>query len=237
MLGRFLELSLPAPRILESWQWYQRLGFVPATDGGVWSHRYAAVTDGRIAVGLHDAALGEPWLTWVRPGLAAQVAALEDGGIGFAHVALGEDSFNEARFATPDGQGVRLLEARTYSMPAELPPAALGWFEEIALPVRDLAAARDYWERIGFVTAAGGEEPWPWLALTSDTVNLALHATGTLEGPALVFSTEDRGPLLARLATAGIEPERRLPRALDPAHHLWLRSPEGTTLWIGPPPA
>jgi len=235
MLGRFLELSLPAPRILESWQWYQRIGFAPATDREVWSHRYAVVTDGRIAVGLHDTALDRPWLTWVRPGLAAQVAKLEARGVGFEDLALGDERFHEARFMTPDGHGGRLLEARTYSMPAESPHVPLGWFEELALPVRDLGAARDYWERIGFVAAAGGDEPWPWLALTSDSVSIALHVTTAFEGPALVFSNEDLGPLLPRLETLGVERERRLPRALDPTRHLWLRSPEGTTLWVAPP--
>ena len=63
MLGRFLELSLTSPRILESWQWYQRLGFSTATDSGVWSHPYAAVTDGRIALGLHETTLAESSIT------------------------------------------------------------------------------------------------------------------------------------------------------------------------------
>jgi hypothetical protein len=236
MLGRFLELSLPTTRILESWQWYQRVGFVPATDGEIWSHRYAVVTDGRIAVGLHDAALDGPWLTWVLPGLATHVARLEGSGIEFDDLALGDDRFHEARFSTPDRHGARLLEARTYSMPAAAPPAPLGWFEEIALPVSELAPARDYWEALGFVAAAAGEEPWPWLGLTSDTVNLALHATSAFDAPALVFSNEDLEALGARLSAAGVEPERRLPRAVDPARHAWLKSPDGTILWIAPPP-
>ncbi len=234
MLGRFLEISLPTPRILESWQWYQRLGFVPATEAEVWAHRYAVVTDGRIALGLHEAALAAPQLTWVRPGLATGVGALEAVGIDFEHLALGAESFHEARFGTPGGHGARLLEARTFSMPAEIPRQPLGWFEEIALPVRDLAAARNYWEGIGFVMAAEGEEPWPWLALTSDTVSLALHATAAFESPALVFSADDRGALLARLTAADVAPQP-LPRAMDPAQHVWLRAPEGTTLWIAPP--
>jgi catechol 2,3-dioxygenase-like lactoylglutathione lyase family enzyme len=236
MLGRFLELSVPAPRILESWQWYQRVGFVPATAGEAWTHRYAVVTDGRIAVGLHDTAPEGPRLTWVLPSLATQVARLEGSGIDFDELTLGDDRFHEARFMTPDRHAARLLEARTYSMPAATPRAPLGWFEEIALPVSDLAAARAYWETLGFVVAAEGEEPWPWLGLTSDTVNLALHATNAFDAPALVFSNDDRGAVAAHLATAGVDPERRLPRAVDPARHLWLKSPDGTILWIAPSP-
>ncbi len=236
MLGRFLELSVPAPRILESWQWYQRLGFAPTTDGEVWAHRYAAVTDGRIAVGLHEAVLDGAWLTWVLPGLATHVARLEASGVAFDELTLGDDRFHEARFTTPDRHGARLLEARTFSTPTATPRMPLGWFEEIALPVSDLAAARDYWETLGFVAAAEGEEPWPWVGLTSDTLSLALHATSGFDAPALVFSNDDRGALAAHLATAGVDPEKRLPRAVDPARHLWLKSPDGTILWIVPPP-
>ncbi len=237
MLGRFLELSLTTPRILESWQWYQRLGFVPATDGGVWDHPYAVVTDGRISVGLHDAPLVGPRLTYVQPGLARHVEALTARGVEFERCTLGEHSFNEALFPTPDGHGVRLLEARTYSMPAQLPLAPLGWFEEIALPVRNLDAAVGYWEDMGFVAVSEESEPWAHVSLTSDTLNVGLHVTNALEGPTLVFSTEDRAALDRRLADAGITPQRRLPGALDPAGHLLLHAPEGTPLWIVPPPA
>ena len=236
MLGRFLELSLPAPRIMESWQWYQRLGFVPATDGGVWSHPYAVVTDGRISLGLHDTPLAGPRLTYVKPRLALHVEELATRGVEFEHCALGDDAFNEALFATPDGHGVRLLEARTFSMPAE-PPQPLGWFEEIALPVRDLEAARAYWEGLGFVAAAEGREPWPYISLTSDTLSIGLHGTRALEGPTLVFSVDDRAAVVERLAAVDITPQRRLPGALDPSEHLMLRAPEGTPLWIAPAPA
>ncbi len=237
MLGRFLELSLVSPRILESWQYYQRLGFVAATEGGVWGHPYAVVTDGRIALGLHDAAPDAPLLSYVQPGLAGHLERLEALGLDFSRRTLGEHTFNEALFTSPDGQGVRLLEARTYSMPTELPVAPLGWFEEVALPVRDLDAARRYWENLGFVTVSEGGEPWSYLSLTSDTLNIGLHRTGELQEPALLFSTEDRAALLERLTRVGVAPERRLPPALAPDRYLLLRAPEGTQLIVGPPPA
>jgi catechol 2,3-dioxygenase-like lactoylglutathione lyase family enzyme len=236
MLGRFLELSLTSPRILDSWQWYQRLGFLAATDGGVWGHPYAVVTDGRIALGLHDAPVAGPWLTYVQPDLARHVEGLLARGVEFERCALGEHTFNEVLFATPEGHGIRLLEARTYSMPAERAVTPLGWFEEIALPVRDLEAARAYWEDMGFVAVSEAREPWLHVSLTSDTLNIGLHVTRALDGPTLVFSSDDRAALDARLAAAGVVPERRLPGALDPAEHLLLRAPEGTPLWIVPPP-
>lgn len=232
MLGRFLELTLRAPRILESWQFYQRLGFTPATVGETWSHGYAVITDGRISVGLHDAEVLQPALTFVRPDLARHVAALEALGVEFERCALGEDQFNEAAFAAPDGQLVRLLEARTFSPPARPPMSALGWFEEYAVPVADLGRAREGWERLGFVTTSELEDPWPRLALTSDTLDVGLHRTREIEAPTLVFECDDLDELRARLAAAGIEPVARPPRSLDRNSSLAIEAPEGTLLLV-----
>ena len=237
MLGRFLELSLPAPRILESWQFYQRLGFTSAVVGEAWSHRYSVVTDGRLVLGLHDeGAVAAPLLSYVLPELARHLPSIEALGIEFDRRQLADDAFNEAVFTAPDGQQVRLLEARTFSPPEHPPPTRLGWFEEYALPVDDLGAARAYWERLGFVTAAEGDDPWPHLSLTSDTLDLGLYLTHELPRPTLVFSVEDGVELRERLAEIGVEPELRLPRSLDPETHLMVVAPEGTRLLIGPPP-
>ncbi len=236
MLGRFLEVSLPAPRTLESWQFYQSLGFASATVGEIWAHRYAVVTDGRITLGLHDAPLEGPTLSYVLPDLARHLGGLGHAGIRFDSQVLGDDAFNEARFATPAGQHARLVEARTFSPPEGARPSALGWFEEYAIPVADLERARDFWERLGFVTAAEESEPWPHLSLTSDTLDLGLYLTRELEAPTLVFSAEHLDPVRARLTEIGLEPERRLPRSLDPATHLLLVAPEGTNLLVTPPP-
>ena len=237
MLGRFLELSLPAPRILESWQFYQRLGFTTAIVGETWSHRYSVVTDGRLVLGLHDeGSVTAPLLSYVLPDLARQLPAIEAMGIAFDRRQIGDDTFNEAVFTTPDGQQVRLLEARTFSPPEQAPPTRLGWFEEYALPVGDLGEARGYWEQLGFVTAAEGEDPWPHLSLTSDTFDIGLYLTQELPRPTLVFSADDGVALRERLVEIGIEPEERLPRSLDPETHLMVVAPEGTRLLIGPPP-
>ena len=237
MLGRFLEVSLPAPRILDSWQFYQRLGFTAAIVGETWSHRYSVVTDGRLAIGLHDeGAVTVPQLCYVLPELARELKAVEALGIEFDSRQLAEDTFNEAVFTTPDGQQVRLLEARTFSPPDHPPLSRLGWFEEFALPVANLDTARAYWERLGFVTAAEESEPWPHLSLTSDTLDLGLYLTRELTAPTLVFSADDLARVRARLAEIGVEPEARLPRSLDPTTHLALIAPEGTPLLVTPPP-
>jgi catechol 2,3-dioxygenase-like lactoylglutathione lyase family enzyme len=232
MLGRFLEVSLAAPRILESWQFYQQLGFTSATVGEIWSHRYAVVTDGRATIGLHDATLEGPTLSYVLPDLAQHTAPLTASGIEFESQVLGDDAFNEVRFVAPYGQRTRLVEARTFSPPERPALSALGWFEEYAIPVSDLERARTYWEDLGFVTAAEQDEPWPHLSLTSDTLDIGLYLTRELHAPTLVFSADDLGAVRERLGTLGIEPETRLPRSLDPATHLVLVAPEGTHLMV-----
>ena len=236
MLGRFLEVSLNAPRTLESWQFYQSIGFTSATVGEIWPHRYAVVTDGRITLGLHDAPFEGPTLSYVLPDLSRHVPDLAAAGIRFDSQVLGDDAFNEARFLAPAGQHVRILEARTFSPPERAQPTALGWFEEYAIPVADLERARAYWERLGFVTAAEESEPWPHLSLTSDTLDLGLYLTRELAAPTLVFSADDLARVRARLAEIGVEPEARLPRSLDPTTHLALIAPEGTPLLVTPPP-
>jgi len=236
MLGRFLEVSLPAPRTLESWQYYQALGFTSATVGEIWPHRYAVVTDGRIALGLHDATLEGPTLSYVLPDLARHTAQLEAAGIEFESQVLVDDAFNEARFVAPAGVRARLVEARTFSPPERPKGSLLGWFEEYAVPVADLERSRAYWEALGFVTAAEDSEPWPHLSLTSDTLDLGLYLTREIEAPTLVFSSDDLGALRSHLERLGLEPERRLPRSLDPASHLLLVAPEGTNLLVAPPP-
>jgi hypothetical protein len=236
MVARFLELSIPAPRILESWQFYQRLGFTSATVGEIWPHRYAVVTDGRIALGLHEVSLERPLLSFVLPDLAKHLGSLEATGVEFESRALGDDVFNEARFVAPEGQHARLVEARTFSPPERSELSMLGWFEECAIPVRDLERSRDYWEQLGFVAAADGQEPWPHISLTSDTLDLGLHLTRELTALTLVFSTDDLALVREHLAEIGVEPASRLPPSIDPATHLMLVAPEGTQLLVAPPP-
>ena len=237
MLGRFLEISLPAPRTLESWQFYQALGFTSATVGEIWPHRYAVVTDGRVAIGLHDATLEGPTLSYVLPDLARHTAELEAAGIEFDSRVLGDDAFNEARFQAPAGVRARLVEARTFSPPERAKGSLLGWFEEYAVPVSDLERSRAYWEALGFVTAAEEDEPWPHLSLTSDTLDLGLYLTREIESPTLVFSSDNLHEVRSQLEALGLEPERKLPKSLDPATHLLLVAPEGTSLLVTPPPA
>ena len=235
-LGRFLEVSVATAQILDAWQYYQRLGFAAGDTADSWPHPYAALSDGRVALGLHELPAAAPTLSYVLPELARRLGDFEALGIEFERRVLGEDRFNEAEFRDPDGHRVRLLEARTFSPPQSAGQSALGWFEEVALPVAELARSRAFWEALGFVTVGERQAPWPYLSLTSDTLDLGLYQTHELEVPTLVFSGDDLAAVRARLAAAGVEPDARLPPSLDPATHLLVVGPDASRLLLIPTP-
>jgi catechol 2,3-dioxygenase-like lactoylglutathione lyase family enzyme len=234
MIGRFHEVSVHAPELLDSLAFYERLGFTQVTAGEAFPYPYAVVADGRLAIGLHGRELPQsPLLAFVLPGLLSKLDLLERGGIDIRDRRLGQDVFNQADLVAA-GQAVRLLEARTHS-PAPHGPgetSRLGWFEEFALPAADLPAAAAAWERLGFVPAEEAEDPWPRIGLTSDSLNVALLGGGALERPALVFADADMPARIAKLMESGFELARRLPVCLDPSRHALLIAPEGTQLLL-----
>lgn len=233
MLGRFLEISIHCPDVLESLRFYEALGFSQAPVGETWQHPYAVVTDGRLYLGLHAYRFDSPALTWVQSGLRRHVPALEAAGIEFEFLKLGDDCFNELGFLSPDGQMITLLEARTYSPVARATREAtlLDWFEQVLLPCTAMPASRSFWERLGFVTVEEHERPVPHVGLTSDSLNLALTDHPAVDEPLLMFKAGDVAARRERLVATGIEPAR-LPRGMDPQRTLLLRTPEGTGLLI-----
>ncbi len=234
MIGRFHEVSVHAPDLLASLEFYEQLGFTQVTAGEAFPYPYAAVADGRLAIGLHGRELPQsPLLAFVLPGLLERLGTLERRGIEVLDRRLGEDVFNEASLEAV-GQRLRLLEARTHS-PASLGPAEtsrLGWFEEFALPVADLKAAEAAFERLGFVPAEEVDEPYPHIGMTSDSLNVALLSAGTLKRPALVFTDPAMSGRIAKLRDAGFEFSSRLPAGIDPGLHALLVAPEGTQLLL-----
>ncbi|MDH4259391.1 MAG: hypothetical protein OEW16_03710 [Gammaproteobacteria bacterium] len=234
MIGRFLEISVHAPDVLASLDFYEQLGFAQATTGEAWPYPYAVVTDGRLGIGLHQHELSQsPLLSFVLPDLYEHLDALEKLGLEILNRRLGGDVFNEVTFATPGGQLVRLLEARTYS-PSQRAPgetSRLGWFEEFMLPVADVKAATQFWERLGFVPAEESEDPFPHVGMTSDSFDVALVGGGALTRPALLFTDTAMPARIQALADKGAD-YARLPGKLDPSRHALLVAPEGTQLLL-----
>ncbi len=233
LLGRFLEVSVPAPDIPASLAFYESLGFVQAPTGEAYAHPYAVVTDGRLFIGLHRREMAGPTLTWVRPDLAQHAPGLEALGIELDAVRLDTAALNALEFTDPAGQRVALLEARTFS-PPDLPPghaSQLGYFEEYGLPTREREACRDFWDRLGLVAFDPEREPFGRQVISGRDLNLGLYDLD-LRGPVLTYSAPGMGERIAQLRERGLPFAPRLPRVLETAGAALLRAPEGTELLL-----
>lgn len=232
MLGRFLEVSVTAPDVLESLEFYRRLGFSEATVGETWSHPYGVATDGRIAIGLHTLEFASPSLTFVKRDLRPHVAKLGQLGIAPTFQKLGEDEFHEVGFTDPGGQMLTLLEARTFSPPdrSATDTSLCGYFTEFGVPQTDFSAAVRFWDALGFIATEESQEPFVRISLTSDHLDVGLYRPADFQKPVLLFVDDALPMRLEKIRSAGLEPEARLPNALDPATCAMFIAPEGTQL-------
>jgi catechol 2,3-dioxygenase-like lactoylglutathione lyase family enzyme len=238
VLGRFLEFSLATPDIRASLDFYTRLGFSQAEVGEAWTHPYAVVTDGRICLGLHQAAIPAPSLTFVKPGLLKHLEALEELGLEFEFRHLGNDVFNEVGWIDPTGQLVRLIEARTFSPSKRIvtDTSQCGYFLEIALPTPNLESSKAYWERFGFVGMDEPDDRLPHVSCTSDYIDLGLYDPAHMRRSTLRFEVDDVAGTLARLADIGIPPAAEIPPALRQTPAAVLIAPEGTPILLSSGP-
>lgn len=232
MLGRFLEISIRTPEIQASLEFYESLGFVQAPVGETWPYPYAVVTDGRLFIGLHGAVIRSPALTFVLPDLARGLDRLRQHGIELDQERIGNDVFNQATFTDPTGLCVNLLEARTFSPPAEATSTSCGYFVELGLPVRDAEPGRRFWEPLGFVAMEEELLPFARTQLTSDRLNLGLYRARAFRQPLLTFEDPHTRERLTRLRERGFTLLDEMPDSLDDSTNAILEAPEGTRLLL-----
>ncbi len=234
MFGRFLEISLYTAEIRESLAFYESLGFVQAPVGEVFKHPYAVVTDGRLFLGLHGAPVPSPALTFVMPRLMHGIDQLEQLGIEFEDLKLGNEVFNRVSFRDPSGQCVNVVEARTFSPPQfdTQPATTCGYFTEFGLPAREQGPMRIFWEALGFVAWDEESEPFARTAITSDHLNLSLYRSRAFRQPLLTFEDRDMRERLARLKERGFQLSDEMPDSLDETCNAILVAPEGTRLLL-----
>jgi catechol 2,3-dioxygenase-like lactoylglutathione lyase family enzyme len=234
VLGRFLELSLATPDIQASLDFYVKLGFSQAEVGDAWPHPYAVVTDGRIHLGLHQAEIPAPSMTFVKPDLLKQLDRLERLGVEFEFRRLGNDVFNEVGWFDPSGRLIRLIEARTFSPSKRrvTETSHCGYFLEIALPTPDGEGSKSYWEQFGFVGIDEMDDRLPHISCTSDTVNLGLYEPAHLRRCTLRFEVDDISGTLARLAQVGLFPTGEIPSPLRLSRAAVLVAPEGAQILL-----
>lgn len=234
MLGRFLEIGIATADIRASVEFYERLGFSQAQTGDIWPHPYGVLTDGRVCIGLHQTRLASPALTFVHPGVAERVPALEQLGVELSTVNIGGEVFHEVGFCDPAGQTVRLLEARTFSPPARsaLETSSCGEFRALSMPAADFGRVREFWEALGFLAEEEQAQPYPHLSVGCDSIRLALHRPRFFAEPLLVFADTGMAARIARLRELGIGGIERPPGALDARANALLFAPEGTALLL-----
>src|SRR5690606_17883446 len=185
MLGRFLELSLVVPDTGAAWQRWLALGFATAEAGDIWTHPYGVVACEGLSVGLHAAGDEPVCLTFVRPEVAKLERELADRLIGIERAQLDSEAFNLLELREPGGTLLRVQESRTFSAPAEMPPATTaGVFRTISLPCPDLAEARGFWERLD-LDVRDISEPWDGIAI--DALPIACHDQSTCRDLLLIF--------------------------------------------------
>jgi catechol 2,3-dioxygenase-like lactoylglutathione lyase family enzyme len=217
--ARFLEIALPAPDIGASLDFYRRLGFTELDTNDIRRYHYAAVTDGRVVIGLHGGGLDEPALVFVQRDLARHVRDLVEAGAEPDFARIAADEFNEAGFRTPDGQLLVMVEAGTYS-PSGMAGAAkplAGAVAEVILRSADPAATGVWLGEAGF--AAGGSSHYD-----VGPLKFAIESGWPVPGPMLRLAGQMQR---AALDSRGITPVRR-------AQGEVLMAPEGTWLIAAP---
>ena len=229
MLGKFLEISIHAPDIKASYEFYQGLGFRSVDVGEIWSHPYAVVSDGTIFLGLHAYRFDSPALTFVRPDLGAYSRALKRLGIRTEFEKLSNDEFNELGFLDPTGQMITLLEARTFSPPSfdAFGFSLCGDFMEFSRATAAISSVQSFWEALGLLPGWQGEQPHPWVRLIRDDINLGFHLTGNIK-PGLTFFAEDMATRIEYLEASGYA----IARSAPVPGGVTVTAPEGTPLYM-----
>jgi hypothetical protein len=190
------------------------------------------VTDGRVSLGLHATELESPLPTWISPDLRNHVDEFRALGVEIEHLRLDDLSLNEAWLRDPvTGLALRLLEARTFSSPALAPgyESRLGYFEELALPVNDLATAAHFWDVLGFVAFEPDASNPAKVVTSSRDLNVALFAA-SLPGPLLCFSAVDMAQRVETMRQQGLTFARQVPPALGSNALAMLRAPDGVNI-------
>ena len=232
MLGRLSELSISTSDILESWNFYTRLGFTTTSSADIWPYRYSVVTDGRLSLGLHENNLSGVVLTYVLPDINQHFLSFKKQGIVFELEQLGDQRFNELLFRSPDGTCIRLIEAPTYSQLTPDAISLLGWFEQPLMASHNLKAATRFWENLQFVSMPEEHLPVSHIPLINDAISLGLHTARGWANETLLFRVHDISDVRGKLRSRDIAVNNPLPPGLDPAHHVMLRAPEGTQLLL-----
>ena len=171
MIGRFHEVSVHAPDLLASLAFYERLGFTQVTTGEAWTYPYAVVADARLAIGLHGRELAAIAAARfraagsVRASRRARAAGHRRSSIADSATTCSTRRASKSR-ANRSGCS-RRARIRRRSRRRAKPRGSAGSRNTRCRSPTSKQAEQD-WERLGFVPAEEGDEPYPHIGLTSD---------------------------------------------------------------------
>ncbi|HZW60518.1 MAG TPA: hypothetical protein VFE85_09495 [Woeseiaceae bacterium] len=230
MLGQWLELSVQAPDMLGSLAYYKSLGFHELLIGDTWTHRYAVVSDGALCIGLHDREFDSPALTFVQPDVAHRALAMTDHGFEFSLMKLDADEFNQLHFHDRDGHALWMIEARTFSPPADdASDSVCGTWFELTLPAEDVLRAGRFWAPLAPHLLQLREEPTTHMRFDARGMAVGLSESIALNAPALCFKCRDRERFWSAVKRHGLRAQKY--PGFEGAFAK-LVAPEGTGLYL-----
>ena len=105
----------------------------------------------------------------------------------------------------------------------------LGTFS-LSLAVKDLAASRAFYEKLGF-RVVGGKAEDNWLILAHDSVRIGLFQ-GMFESNILTFDPGDVRALQRELKAKGVPLLREADESTEGPAHVVLADPDGNTILL-----
>jgi DNA-binding NarL/FixJ family response regulator/catechol 2,3-dioxygenase-like lactoylglutathione lyase family enzyme len=78
-------------------------------------------------------------------------------------------------------------------------------FGELSLKTKDVSAAVDYWEQLGFQQVARNDKPYPSAIVSDGLIRLGFHQTSKFTKPTITYFASDMPQRLERLREQGIE--------------------------------
>lgn len=229
-LGRFLEFSVSTPDILDSLNFYKALGFRELNTTDAWPHKYAAVSDGLLHIGLHDREPAAAQITFTHPELAKHALSMSDRGFEFESMRLDDDAFHEVMLKDPCGHELTIVEARTFTAdPEDDDDSLCGTLMEISLPTDDALRAAHFWGPVAQVVEQTREEPTCHMRFNAGGIPLGLSESLGLPKPGLAFRNQDMDALLNRVESLGARVQKH--PGYEGATAV-IVAPEGTLLYV-----
>jgi catechol 2,3-dioxygenase-like lactoylglutathione lyase family enzyme len=236
MLGQLLEFAVHAPRTVATLELYQALGFQSLPVAEIPGAPFAAMSDGRATIGLHDAEIDGIMPTFARPDLEAHARALQRLGIELELEELGADQFNRIAFRDPNGCLVTLVEARTFS-PAPRASAhvcAFGAFSEWSVATSSVEESEAFWTSLGFTRTAASESSHRSIQLAGHGLVAGFHEVGA-RANGLTYSAPNLAARIEYLAAKHVRVARSAPFAPLGSEAATVVMPAKTVVYLQEP--